>query len=122
VLEATYAYLRLGETLWTCPDLAGAYNFGPDTAEVAPVRAVIDLARATYGAGETRFGAVDVGPHEAGMLRLEIAKARTVLGIAPRWPLAEAVRHTMAWYRALHEGANARALCEADIRAFELAA
>lgn len=122
VLEATYAYLRLAETLWTCPDLAGAYNFGPDTSEVAPVRAVIDLARATYGAGETRFGAVDVGPHEAGMLRLEIAKARTVLGIVPRWPLAEAVRHTMAWYRALHEGANARALCEADIRAFELAA
>jgi len=122
VLEATYAYLRLAETLWTRPDLASPYNFGPDTTEVAPVRAVIDLARAAYGAGETRFGAVDAGPHEAGLLRLEIAKARAVLGLAPRWPLAEAVRRTMAWYRALHDGANARALCEADIRAFELVA
>jgi CDP-glucose 4,6-dehydratase len=121
VLEATHAYLRLAETLWTRPDLASAYNFGPDAAEVAPVRAVIDLARAIYGAGETRFGAVDAGPHEAGLLRLEVAKARTVLGLTPRWPLAEAVRRTMAWYRALHDGANARALCEADIRAFELA-
>ena len=122
VLEATHAYLRLAEALWTRPDLASAYNFGPDAAEVASVRTVIDLARATYGAGETRFGAVDPGPHEAGWLSLEIAKARTVLGIAPRWPLAEAVRRTMAWYRALHDGANARALCEADIRAFEAAA
>ena len=122
VLEATHAYLRLAEMLWTRPDLASAYNFGPDVTEVATVRAVIDLARATYGAGETRFGAVDPGPHEAGWLSLEIAKARTVLGIAPRWPLAEAVRRTMAWYRALHDGVNARSLCEADISAFEVAA
>jgi CDP-glucose 4,6-dehydratase len=122
VLEAANAYLLLAETLWRRPDLAGPYNFGPGSAEAVPVRAVIDLARAAYGTGETRFGAVDPGPHEAGWLSLEIAKARTVLGIAPRWPLAEAVRRTMAWYRALHDGADARALCETDIRAFEATA
>lgn len=122
VLEATNAYLRLAETLWARPDLADAYNFGPDSADAVPVRDVIDLARASYGRGETRFGSVDAGPQEADWLDLENAKARAVLGIAPRWRLAEAVHRTMSWYRALHDGADARILCEADISAYEAAA
>ena len=34
--------------------------------------------------------------HEAGWLALETAKARTQLGIHPRWTLTEAVQRTMA--------------------------
>ena len=118
VLEAVHAYLQLAEALWQQPALAGAYNFGPETGDAASVRTVVDLARAAYGRGEARFGAVEPGPHEAGWLSLEIARARAALGIVPRWTLEEAVRRTMGWYRDLHDGADARALCEADIAAF----
>ena len=59
--------------------------------------------------------------HEAGWLALEIAKACTVLGVNPRWPLVESVQRTIHWYRQQHEGADARALCEADISAYETA-
>ena len=118
VLEPLYAYLRLAQRLWQMPELADAYNFGPHPHAAATVRQVVELARQSYGWGEVCYDATPGGPHEAGYLALETAKARRVLGIAPRWTLAEAIQHTMAWYRAWREGADARALCLADIDAY----
>lgn len=119
VLEPLGGYLKLAEKLWTEPTSAGAYNFGPHTQEAATVREVIALARAAYGDGEVRFSDGSEGPHEAGWLALEIAKARGVLGVSPRWHLDEAVERTMVWYRQQKGGADARALCEAEIIAYE---
>lgn len=122
VLEPLAGYLRLAEQLWAQPTLADAYNFGPETHEVASVREVIQLAQIAYGGGEVSWSARAEGPHEAGWLALEIAKAREVLGIRPRWPLAMAVRCTMEWYRKQYEGADALRLCEEDIAAYDAAA
>lgn len=119
VLEPLAGYLRLAEHLWRDPAHAGAYNFGPDTHEAATVEHVIRLARETYGSGAIAWGDGTEGPHEAGWLALEVAKARNVLGVRPRWPLAEGVLRTMDWYRQLATGASAAALCGADIDAFE---
>ncbi|MCH3703359.1 hypothetical protein LZB55_08795, partial [Campylobacter lari] len=55
------------------------------------------------------------GPHEAGLLTLDTSKARAVLGVAPRWPLATAVTRSMDWYRRFDAGEDALALCQADI-------
>ena len=57
--------------------------------------------------------------HEADWLALETAHARQVLGVAPHWALSTAVARTMNWYRQQHGGADARALCLADIDAWE---
>ena len=65
------------------------------------------------------YGDGDEGPHEAGWLAREVAKARTVLGVMPRWSLRDAVDRTMAWYRQQNDGASAHALCLADIDDFE---
>lgn len=119
VLEPLSGYLALAQKLWEQPELAGAYNFGPETSEAATVREVVQLARAAYGAGEVIYGDGTEGPHEAGWLALEIAKARCVLGIRPKWAITEAVIRTMNWYRAQREGADARKLCEAEIAAYE---
>lgn len=119
VLEPLAGYLVLAEKLWGQPELAGAYNFGPETAEAGTVREVIEQARSVYGAGEVLYGGGDAGPHEAGWLALEIAKARSVLGVRPRWALVEAIGRTLRWYRGQHEGADARALCEAELAAYE---
>jgi CDP-glucose 4,6-dehydratase len=121
VLDPLAGYLRLAERLWHAPNLAGAYNFGPRTDEAATVGTVVALARAAYGSGEWRAEQAETGLHEAGRLALEVARARAVLGVAPRWPLPEAVQRTMLWYRRLAEGAAARALCEADIADHEAA-
>ena len=118
VLEPLAGYLRLAECLWDRPELAGAYNFGPASHEAATVRDVVEMAAKSYGTGEVCYQIESNPLHEAGWLALETAKARTVLGIQPRWTLPETVAHTLAWYRAQHGGAAARALCLADIAAF----
>lgn len=119
VLEPLSAYLCLAEHLVQNPSLAGAYNFGPRTDEAATVRDVVELARKVFGRGEAVFAESPQGPHEAGLLALEIARAREVLGVAPRWNLVEGVTRTMNWYRGWLDGADVRGLCEADIAAFE---
>lgn len=119
VLEPLAAYLRLAEKLWQQPLMAGAYNFGPHTHETASVQDVVELARAVYGKGDVIWGDGNEGPHEAGLLSLEVSKARTLLGVIPRWDLANSVNKSIQWYLGLEAGKNARLLCEADITAFE---
>ena len=115
VLEPLAGYLTLAKKLWYQPELADAYNFGPHTHEAATVREVVKRARQAYGSGEIRFGDGSEGPYEAGWLALETARARVDLGVQSKWPLAETVTRTMAWYRAQHAGADARELCLAEI-------
>jgi len=122
VIEPLAAYLRLAERLWAEPALAGAYNFGPLPHEAATVGDVVKMASGAYPSSATSYEKNIDGPHEAGWLALETAHARQALGVAPRWGLATAVTRTMNWYRQQHAGADARALCLADLAAWELAA
>jgi CDP-glucose 4,6-dehydratase len=121
VLEALAGYLVLCERLHADATLAGPYNFGPETHEAATVREVVTLAQQAFGGGDVVWEDADSGPHEAGWLKLEIAKSRSVLGVRPRWTLPEAVRRTMRWYRRLQGGASAAELCAEDIAAFAAA-
>lgn len=119
VLEPLAGYITLAEKLWQEPGLADAYNFGPEANEVATTRDVIEIARESYGGGEVEYAATTDGPHEAGLLALETAKARTRLGVVSKWSLAEAVHRTMTWYRAREEGGDARDLCLGEIAEYE---
>jgi CDP-glucose 4,6-dehydratase len=119
VLEPLAGYLRLAERLWQDPALAGAYNFGPNTHECATVQAVIQRAAAAFGSGQVVCEQADKGPHETQWLALEIAKARHVLGVEPRWALTEAIQRSMGWYRRQLDGVDARDLCMQDIDAYE---
>ncbi|MDR3630592.1 MAG: CDP-glucose 4,6-dehydratase [Desulfocapsaceae bacterium] len=119
VLEPLAGYLILAERLWDCPELAGAYNFGPETHTAATVREVVELAMKGWDQARVEWGGGGDGPHEAGRLALEIAKARTVLGLTPKWSFSEAIARTMKWYRQISAGADARSLCLAEIAEFE---
>ena len=118
VLEPLCGYLVLAERLAADASLAEAYNFGPESPDVATVRSVVEYARRTYRDARVEFAATPYAPHEAGLLSLEIAKAKAALGVAPRWDLASAIERTMEWYRAFHAGNAADLLCERDIAAF----
>jgi CDP-glucose 4,6-dehydratase len=119
VLDPLCGYLILAETLWSDPTMADAYNFGPASGERATVQHVIEIARRAYGGGDVHYAAEISGPHEAGLLALETSKSRNLLGVSPIWSLEAAVERTVSWYRAVHEGIPARAVCLADIVAFE---
>lgn len=119
VIEPLAGYMTLAKKLWDTPDISGAFNFGPDTSEAATVQQVISLAQKAYGNGSFQFGNAAEGPHEAGRLALEVAKAKTLLGVHSRWPLEKSVTKTLEWYRKQNDGADAYQLCLEDISAFE---
>ena len=124
VLEPISGYLVLAESLWSEPNLAGAYNFGPHTHEAATVRFVIDSALRSWnklGNREPRvhFGDGAEGLHEAGWLAVEIAKARDLLGYMPRFSLETSILRTINWYRSYLNGEDAFDLCENDFEDFE---
>ena len=101
--------------MWHRTAAEEAYNFGPLQADAASVRSVIEMAREVVGSATVHYHEEIQGPHEAGLLLLESAKARNQLGYRSRLGLAEGVRRTLHWYRAQAAGADARTLCEQDI-------
>lgn len=119
VLEPLAGYLILAEKLWHQPSLAGAYNFGPETNDAATVREVVEIARGVHGSGKAIYNDNIDKPYEAGVLTLDVAKSRNILGVKPRWSLSDAIRHTMEWYRGQHRGEEARTLCESQLAAYE---
>ena len=118
VLEPVTAYLVLAQHLWARPELAGAYNFGPELHGAVKVRDLIELACAAHGEGTVDYGDGSEGPHESGWLVLDAGKAESVLGFSQHWPLIEGVKRTMAWYRAYSGGVDARELCVRDFESF----
>ncbi|WP_275788453.1 CDP-glucose 4,6-dehydratase [Pararhizobium gei] len=118
VLEPLGGYIGLAERLWHAPEGVESYNFGPDHGDAASVGAVLKMAERHFGGGAMQLGDGSEGPHEAGYLVLDSAKARAELDYKPRWRLAETVKRTMDWYRAQGQGRSALDLCLADIRDF----
>lgn len=109
VLDPLTGYILLAEQ--TTPD--HAYNFGPDNQKPVTVREVIDLAKTAYGKGDVHYHTSHDGPHEAGLLLLDIAKAKKELGFKPRWDLKTSIQKTMEWYK--HTG-DKRLLCLEQIQ------
>jgi CDP-glucose 4,6-dehydratase len=107
VLEPLGGYLRLAKALWTgVPAAADGWNFGPDEADAKSVGWIADRLAALWGDGAAWETTGEPQPHEAGFLRLDCTKARQHLGWRPAWALDEALRRTVAWRRALDEGAD----------------
>lgn len=100
VLDCLSGYLRLGQCLLEGdPACAGAWNFAPPAETACPVAALLDGLRRHWP--ELAWQAdPDAGPHEAGLLALDSAKARAHLGWAPAWDLATTLAMTAGGYRA----------------------
>jgi CDP-glucose 4,6-dehydratase len=119
VIEPLAGYLCLVQALWQDATQAGAWNFGPLAHERATVRQVVDLARGAWGSGAVEYAPQTEGPHEASWLALDTSRVQAQLALQPRWDLEQSVLRTLRWYRAQHEGADARALCLRDLEAWE---
>lgn len=120
VLEPLRAYLTLGQALWDNPGrFAGGWNFGPDEADAQPVGDIVDRVISMWGNGAEAVVAPGPHPHEASFLRLDCAKARSLLGWTPRLPLKQALRWTVEWYKSFDEGADPRSLTLDQIQRYE---
>lgn len=99
VLEPLSGYLLLGEKLLTDgKKYADGFNFGPNEESILTVAEVAKQLTEIYGKGKVVIG--EKSPlHEAGLLMLNIEKAKKVLGWQPAYTANEALQKTVEWYR-----------------------
>lgn len=116
VLEPLAGYLMLAERLHEDRTFEGAWNFGPDLEDCVSAGHLADQLT-TLWPGPVCWEKVESGiSHEAGLLRLDASQARERLQWRPKWPLTEALRHTVAWQLAWQGGADMQAFCLQQIR------
>lgn len=119
VMEPLSGYLLLGARLWEKPQsFSGSWNIGP---RVDSIKTVMDLARkitAVWGGGEIVVERQLNAPHEAGLLHLNCDKAHQQLGWTPRWGFDTGVEKTVQWYKQVMDGAPAKDVTAAQIRAY----
>ncbi len=120
VLDPLHGYLSLAQKLWDEPGLASAWNFGPERTDERTVGEVADRLTALWGDGaEWRQSDPEMhAPHEASVLRLEIAKAAAKLRWRPLWPVDRALAETVAWYKDFAQAADVRARALRQIDAY----
>jgi len=118
VLEPLAGYMLLAEKLGTDKTLADAFNFGPKADDNRTVEDVIQTALKTWG-GSYHAQVNAQAPHEAGLLKLSIDKARTKLGWQPKWDFDTAVKNSMTWYKETAAGRPALDITLAQINAYE---
>ena len=121
VLDALGGYLKLAKHLMDGErKFAEAWNFGPTEQDVVSVGQVVERAK-------SRWDAININspektgnePHEAGLLRLDSGKARTLLPWQPVFELDEAIDKTVTWYQQYYQQqATARQLMDSQIEEF----
>lgn len=112
VLEPLAGYLALAEKLLGADGAryADGFNFGPDVEDAQSVSVIADAIVSRWGNGARWETDAGPHPHEARLLTLDTAKAKSALGWRPKLRLAQALEWTVDGYRAILAG-NARAAC-----------
>lgn len=108
VLDCLSGYLWLGVLVDRSPhspQLASAFNFGPDLRSNVSVRNLVDEL-GKHWPGPWMDRSHPNAPHEASRLHLSIDKAASILGWHPTWDFSTSVNQTATWYRSHHEGRN----------------
>lgn len=118
VLSPLSGYLVLAQSLWSSPEHAGGWNFGPVEEDARPVGWIAERLSELWPGG-VRW-TLDEGPHphEARYLKLDSSRARAHLGWRPIVGLEGTLASIVEWYRALREGADMRAVTQAQIETF----
>lgn len=100
VLDPLYGYLLLGAKMAKDPvNFADAYNFGPEPENELTVEELVKISIKTWGSGSYEVQQKEGQLHEAGLLKLDITKAKTVLNWQPRLNAEDTVSWTIDWYK-----------------------
>ena len=120
VLEPLSGYLTLGAALDSrtrFDDYASGFNFGPDPKDNRTVKELVEEILKTCN-GSWLDNSDPDAVHEAGLLNLDIRKARNILGWKPRWCFSAAVKNTVEWYDAVLNNRDAIVITQRQIAAF----
>lgn len=117
VLEPLSGYLMLAASMDAQPQkFATSFNFGPPLNDVLNVEQLVQCAVQRWGRGKYKASPVKNAPHEAGLLTLNIEKAKKELSWEPKWNATKAINKTISWYKnSLLKGNDKFDLCVKDI-------
>jgi CDP-glucose 4,6-dehydratase len=119
VLEPLNGYLCLSEQLWERgPEFIGAWNFGPYDKDAKPVSWIVEKMVSLWGEGAHCVEDADEHPHEAGYLKLDSSKAKTMLGWSPKLDLSTTLEWIVEWYKSYQQKTDLRSLVENEIERF----
>ena len=124
VLEPLTGYLTLAAAMLAEPGTGWCtgWNFGPAADDAVTVGMLTEAFIDAWGCGSWQHVHDPAAPLETHVLRLSVAKALAELPWRPRLDAAAAIRRTAEWFRGYAaEPSAARALCEADIAAYDAA-
>jgi CDP-glucose 4,6-dehydratase len=104
ILEPLYGYLELARVLYEKEAIfSGAWNFGPEEHDVKEVGWVVDQFTRHWGADARWVEDKNNHPHEAGILKLDCSKARTLLNWHPQLNIETSLKWTVQWYQAFYD-------------------
>jgi CDP-glucose 4,6-dehydratase len=119
VIEPLFGYLELGLKLTTDPmKYAEAYNFGPNKIDTLSVEEMVIKSISCWKSGTYTIEINNNNLHEAGLLMLDISKAKDELNWKPILSAEEAIERTINWYRGYYDGRNASELVKEDLDFF----
>jgi CDP-glucose 4,6-dehydratase len=120
VLEPLSGYLKLAEALYTDPaKYADAWNFGPNDDDVKSVETIVEYLARNWGSPADWRVCDGQHPHESQLLKLDISKARALLGYKPRMDLFTSLTSIIEWHRSWLDGKDVRAITFRQINEFE---
>lgn len=105
VLEPLMVYLMIAERQINKPELAGAYNIGPDETDVQSVSEMLMHFQTIWNGGEFgkntpfdwSYSEEENAPHESAMLSLNCDKLKSNFSWKPKWNAYEAVYKSIEW-------------------------
>lgn len=104
VLDPLLGYLILGAKMAQDPvKFPGGYNFGPNPENELTVEELVKISIDTWGSGSYEIQQHENQLHEAGLLKLDITKAKGMLGWKPLLNAHQTVEWTMDWYKTERE-------------------
>ncbi len=119
VLEPLYVYLMIAAKQYEDTGYADYYNVGPDECDCITTGRLVDLFCRYWGDGAAwKNQAEKNAPHEAGFLKLDCSKIKSVFGWQPRWHIEECMEMTVKFGKIWLSGGNVRAEMEREIELF----
>jgi len=120
VLEPLRGYLMLAEKLFDSGSTyAQAWNFGPNDEDARPVSWIVERLAQCWGTNAQYQLQPGDHPHEANYLKLDISKAKAMLGWSPSMNLEQALLHTAEWAQQVANGVDAQAMTIGQIQSYQ---
>ncbi len=121
VLEPLSGYLVLAERMYADGQaFAEGWNFGPRDDDARSVQWIVEHLVMNWGNGATWKLDECTYPHEANNLKLDISKAKALLGWQPRWTLETALQATIGWHQKWLTGTDMKAVTLEQIKQYQL--